>query len=333
MSSARRGRRLRKVFCLSDAIIRCGTMDSSEAKESLKSGHRLPATVVPEDELVQVDLELATAYAVVGANEPLLQVTDGSVGQRHDRFGTFAQCGPQWLSAGDRLEPNLFQAPETFEPIGVDGRSRSHVLREEVVDGGRFEVRDDGHAEAPRGSSPLLDGDQHERRPTPLELTAAADPCLSATHPGLVDLHLTMKGLASRVHHRSPQFVKHHPRSLVTSKAKLALEEQRRDAPLVGGHQISGPEPQDQRGLRIMKDGPRGQRDLVTAGGAFPASLANQRVAAPVPASRAHVTLRPAAPSQILLAGLFGGEFKLKLAKSRRKGRTRHSLILPLAAT
>ena len=308
-------------------------MDSSEAKESLKSGHRLPATVVPEDELVQVDLELAAAYAVVGANEPLLQVTDGSVGQRHDRFGTFAQCGPQWLSAGDRLEPNLFQAPETFEPIGVDGRSRSHVLREEVVDGGRFEVRDDGHAEAPRGSSPLLDGDQHERRPTPLELTAAADPCLSATHPGLVDLHLTMKGLASRVHHRSPQFVKHHPRSLVTSKAKLALEEQRRDAPLVGGHQIRGPEPQDQRGLRIMKDGPRGQRDLVTAGGAFPASLANQRVAAPVPASGAHVTLRPAAPSQILLAGLFGGEFKLKLAKSRRKGRTRHSLILPLAAT
>src|SRR2546422_11174116 len=111
-----------------------------------------------------------------------------------------------------------------------------------------------------------------------------------------------MKGLASRVHHRSPQFVKHHPRSLVTSKAKLALEEQRRDAPLVGGHQIRGPEPQDQRGLRIMKDGPRGQRDLVTAGGAFPASLANQRVAAPVPASRAHVTLRSAAPSQILLA-------------------------------
>ena len=58
-------------------------MDSSEAKESLKSGHRLPATVVPEDELVQVDLELAAAYAVVGANEPLLQVTYGSVGQRH----------------------------------------------------------------------------------------------------------------------------------------------------------------------------------------------------------------------------------------------------------
>src|SRR2546425_12710935 len=116
MSSARRGRRLRKVFCLSDAIIRCGTMDSSEAKESLKSGHRLPATVVPEDERVQVDLELATAYAVVGANEPLLQVTDGSVGQRHDRFGTFAQCGPQWLSAGDRLDPTSSKPPKLLSP-------------------------------------------------------------------------------------------------------------------------------------------------------------------------------------------------------------------------
>ena len=47
--------------------------------------------VVSEDELVEVDLELTAADAMVGTNQPLLEVTHGSVGQRHDRFGTLAQ--------------------------------------------------------------------------------------------------------------------------------------------------------------------------------------------------------------------------------------------------
>ena len=54
-------------------------VESSKAKESLESGHGLPSAVVSEDELVEVDLELTAADAMVGANQPLLEVTDGSV--------------------------------------------------------------------------------------------------------------------------------------------------------------------------------------------------------------------------------------------------------------
>ena len=42
-------------------------MHGSQAEESLEGGHGLLPAVVPEDELVKVDLELAAAHAVVGA--------------------------------------------------------------------------------------------------------------------------------------------------------------------------------------------------------------------------------------------------------------------------
>src|SRR6516225_1883832 len=77
---------------------------------------------------------------------------------------------------------------------------------------------------------------------------------------------------------------------------------------------VGCPEPQGQRRLRIMKDGPRGQRDLMTTGGAFPAFSSHQRVAVTVLAARTDEPLRPAALSQVFLAGLFGGVFNLKLA-------------------
>ncbi len=76
----------------------------------------LPA-VVPEDELVKVDLELAAAHAVVSAYEPLLEVADGSVGERHHGFRAFAQFRSQWLSARDMLETGFLQAVEALEAV------------------------------------------------------------------------------------------------------------------------------------------------------------------------------------------------------------------------
>jgi hypothetical protein len=82
-----------------------------------------------------------------------------------------------------------------------------------------------------------------------------------------------------------------------------------------------------------VKDCSRCQGDLVTTGGALPASSSHQRVTAIVRASGALVALGLAARGQVLLAGLFAGELKLKLAKSPRKGRTRHSATLLLAVS
>ncbi len=50
--------------------------------------------------------------------------------------------------------------------------------------------------------------------------------------------------------------MKHHPSSFVASHPELALEQERRDAALVGGHQVGGPKPNGERGPRVVKDGP-----------------------------------------------------------------------------
>ena len=52
-------------------LVRCRCAPGPEAKQRLKGGHGLPPTVVPEHELVQVDLELRS---VIRADQPLLQV-------------------------------------------------------------------------------------------------------------------------------------------------------------------------------------------------------------------------------------------------------------------
>ena len=105
-------RQLRKILCAPYAVIRCRPVRSSEAEESLESSHGLPSAIVPEDELIKVDLELRAAHPVVSADEPLLQVTDGAIGEGHHRFRSLAQFGSQWLRARDVLETDFLQARE-----------------------------------------------------------------------------------------------------------------------------------------------------------------------------------------------------------------------------
>src|SRR3984893_3557306 len=128
----------------------------------------------------------------------------------------------------------------------------------------------------PRSSSSLLNGYHDECRAAPPELAAPSDPGLGTANRGVVDFYLAMKRLAHRIHRRSPQLVKYHPSGLVTLKTKLVMEKQRRDPSLIGRHQVGRPEPEGQRGLRIVKDGPRCQGHLLTTGGALPGSSSHR---------------------------------------------------------
>src|ERR1700730_3535429 len=123
----------------------------------------------------------------------------------------------------------------------------------------------------PTNTFPVLTG-------TPHHTTEAAPsyPGLGTTIPGVVDFYLAVKRLAHRIHRRSPQLVKYHPSGLVTLKTKLVMEKQRRDPSLIGRHQVGRPEPEGQRGLRIVKDGPRCQGHLLTTGGALPGSSSHR---------------------------------------------------------
>ena len=307
-------------------------MRGSEAQERLEGRHGLPSAIVPKDELIQIDLQLGAAHPMVSAEEPLLEVPDGTVSERYDGFRSPVQLGSQGLSARDMVK-DFVQTREGLKAIGKDRRTGSNVPDEEVVEGGRLEVRDDGHADAPRGSPAPLHSDQDECGSAPLELSAPSEASLEAADPGIVDLDPTPKRFARDIDHRSSKLVKHHPGGFVAAKPKLAPEKQCRNTPLVGGHQVGGPEPKGQRGLGIVKDSLRGQRDLIATGGTLPASSSRQRVAAGVATSRTLVTLGPAARGQVLLAGLLGGELKLKLAERLWEGRARHPPTLQVVVT
>src|SRR5216683_3490676 len=219
-------RQVRKLQRIADAIVRCRSAGGSEAKESLAGRHGLLSAIVPKDELVEVGLELSAADPVMSADEPLLEVADGAIGEWHHRRRAFAQFGSQRLSARDVLEAEFLQASKAFEAIGMNGRARSNVLRDEAVDRRRPEVWDDCHPGTPRSSSALLNGCHDECRAAPPELAAPADPGLGTANPGVVDFDLAVKRLARRIHRRSPQLVKYHPSGLVTLKTKLVLEKQ-----------------------------------------------------------------------------------------------------------
>ena len=75
-----------------------------------------------------------------------------------------------------------------------------------------------------------------------------------------------MQWFAGGVDHGSAQFVEHQPRRFIAAEPELALQPHRRNPPRVRRHQIRRPEPLGQRQLGVVEDGPRGQRDLVSAG-------------------------------------------------------------------
>lgn len=98
-------------------------MSRSETEQGLKSGHRCLAAIVAEGELVQVNLELLAAHTVVGADQPLLQASDGPIGQWHHRFRAFAKVALQGLRAWNVPEAQLSKSGEAFQPVRIDGRS------------------------------------------------------------------------------------------------------------------------------------------------------------------------------------------------------------------
>ena len=74
-------------------------MLTAETEKGLKRGHRRASSVVTEDELVEVDLQVLGAHAAVGAAEPGLEVRDLPVRPRQDGVGVAVAFafGLAWL--------------------------------------------------------------------------------------------------------------------------------------------------------------------------------------------------------------------------------------------
>ena len=95
---------------------------------------------MPEDEFVKVDLELRFAHSVVGADQPLLEVSNRTIGKWDSRLRAFTECRSRRLSAGDMFEPSLPQTLKALEAIGVDSRTGRNVLVEKGDDGFALEI-------------------------------------------------------------------------------------------------------------------------------------------------------------------------------------------------
>ena len=309
-----------EVTGAADAAGRCGPVRRSQTEQSLKGGHRLSPAIVTKNELIQVDGKLNAADAVVGA--------DGPVGQRDDRRDTAAQIPAQGLGPSDVSNPRRVQPGERFQPVGIDGRPRCHVLAEQPGDGGRLKVGNHPHPDASGPAASLLHGHQDEGRPPAFQLAAPVQPRLRATNPGVVNLDLAMQRLASSVDHGAAQFVEHQPRRFIAAESELPLQPHRRNTPRVRRHQIRRPEPLGQRQLGVVEDGPRGQRDLVPAPRALPPAPVDEHIRVPAPTALTHEPGRPTARCQILLAGLFGGELALTLAQTLGEGGPGHTPTL-----
>jgi hypothetical protein len=72
-----------------------------------------------KDEFIKISLELMAAYAVMGSEQPLLQVADGAVSQRHRGLRAFVQVRSRRLSAGHMAESSFVQSTEAPEAVGV----------------------------------------------------------------------------------------------------------------------------------------------------------------------------------------------------------------------
>ena len=66
--------------CATPYLLICGRLaPGSETEQGLERGHGLPAPIVAKDEFIKINLKLIAAHAVIGSDQPLLEIPNGAV--------------------------------------------------------------------------------------------------------------------------------------------------------------------------------------------------------------------------------------------------------------
>ena len=110
--------RLRQILATADAAQRSGCNASYRGRAGSERPPSVSTAIVSKGELVQIDLELCPADAMIGADQPLLQVANGAVGERYRRRGSLTERGAQGLGPWDVPESHGAQAREALQAVG-----------------------------------------------------------------------------------------------------------------------------------------------------------------------------------------------------------------------
>jgi hypothetical protein len=94
-------RKMRQISSAANQPSRRRPARTPQSEQRLKRGHRGFSAVMSKRKLVEIDLHMVTADAMVRADEPLLQVADRAVGQGHDRRHATPQSGFVRLGAAN----------------------------------------------------------------------------------------------------------------------------------------------------------------------------------------------------------------------------------------
>jgi len=121
------------------------------------------------------------------------------------------------------FKAGLTETCETFEAVRIDGGTGCNVPGKYRNYRAGLEVGNHVHASSTGRVTTLFHGHENESRSSILGLPAPSQPGLLAANPRVINLYLAAQGLPSRIHHRPAEFMKHHPRGLVTGKTELTL--------------------------------------------------------------------------------------------------------------
>src|SRR5487761_891539 len=108
-----------------------GRQTGSDAEQGLEGSHWSAPAVEPENELIEVDLQLELGDSAVGAPQPGLQVADHAVDTGQHLSDVFTECQPGSLALGLVIVAEPGQPLVPLPGVGLDrGAQRNVVLYE-----------------------------------------------------------------------------------------------------------------------------------------------------------------------------------------------------------
>ena len=267
------------------------------------------AAVEAERELVQVVVQ-----GILG-NGTLMSTHYPTFEKRDDAVDTGEQMLALGLATLDLPIVKIpFQPQVGRQPIGPDRGPRLDGVADEPVQAVLRQVGNVLKPNPPDARSILLGGNHNQG----LVLRQATHHAFFLAAPvGLVDFHDALEPIPPGANHRSAKLVEDRPGRPVAAQPQDSLQSQRTDPVLLRGDVPHGAEPQRQRFVRVLEEGSRRHRRLMTTGGAqpepslhWPGSLSF--------AGRANKTAGPTQAEEVLPAGSLRRESGLQFLQRPR---------------